>query len=71
MSRDERKLTSATRVTVTVEIMPGDTWGPDCTIEQAERQGVESALRDLTGLLKGRARIVGEPQVVVVLVRRE
>lgn len=55
-------------VTLTVEVEPDDRWGADCSIAQAQKQGIESALSVLGHLVSQnpRVRIVGRPDVRVV-----
>lgn len=66
-SRDDR--TAVVTVQVLVETTVGS-WGPECTIAQAERQGAESALRLVSELLEhSRVRLVKVAQTEVKLVR--
>lgn len=44
------------RVTMTIEVIPHDVWGEDCTIDQARRQGIESARSLVIGVFKNDQR---------------
>ncbi len=67
------------RVTVTVEIDVGGSWGPDCTTRQVFEQAKERALRALRqGLTihhmtsgkdtKTGGRIIGEPVIRAIMI---
>lgn len=60
---------SRARVEVTLELQITDNWNGQATVEQVHAQAKESALgklRDLTS--GGRARVIGEPKVTMILV---
>jgi hypothetical protein len=61
------------RVTVTLEIPAGSSWGPECAMSQIKKQATENVLgkiRQATtasgGALAG-AKVVGEPKVQAIL----
>lgn len=69
------------RVTLTIEMDLGDSWGGDCTVAQIHDQAAKAAVHQLRcglvidGLHAARearqhARIVGEPKVEAILVER-
>lgn len=76
----EKKIKATSRVTVTVEIDTGGSWGADCTVEQVQKQAADAARAALMrGLVidlqtmsnstqKTTARIVGEPKILAILV---
>jgi hypothetical protein len=75
----EKKVRATSRVQVTVEIDTGGSWGPDCTIDQIQKQAAEEARSALTrGLMldllktgsdsKTSARIISEPRIIAILV---
>jgi len=75
----EKKIRATSRVTVTVEIDTGGSWGADCTVEQVQKQAADSAraalmkglVLDLNSMgkdTKTTARIVGEPKILAILV---
>lgn len=74
-SSAERRIRCRARITLTVEVYPDDVWGADCTIEQAHRQGRESGMQTLTGILAkhapGKVVIVGTPRVDLVTVEED
>lgn len=75
MSRTEVKATA--RVKVEMEILSGSTWGDTCAISQVQSQAVEGALGFLRQLgdkfpeFRARVKIVGEPEVIAVLVEEK
>jgi hypothetical protein len=68
----EKEVTARTRVRVTLEIHPSDRWGSDCTVEQAMRQGGESAVGLIERLIAGQPhiRIIESPKIEVVAFER-
>jgi len=75
----DKKIKATSRVTVTVEIDTGGSWGADCTVEQVQKQAADSAraalmkglVLDLNSMgkdTKTTARIVGEPKILAILV---
>jgi hypothetical protein len=63
-------LTSNTRaqVTVTLEIPIGDNWNGSTDINQVVGQAKDSALGKLRDIIRGGARIIGEPVVTMIMV---
>ena len=56
------------RVTVTIDMAVGDTWGPDCNLAQVRKQATEAALGKLRHALGQRDyQIVGEPIVKAIM----
>lgn len=84
MSRveDMVKCQGRARVTLTIEMDLGDSWGGDCTVAQIHDQAAKAAVHQLrcglviNGLYTAReakqhARIVGEPKVEAILIERK
>ena len=64
------RVSASARVTVTVEIMATSTWGEDCPLSQIRKQAAE----EIVARIKRGApdvKVIGNPQVVAVLVERE
>lgn len=74
------------RVQLTIDILVADSWGPECTVDQVQRQATESAIGALRrGLviegmhnpngvdpfLKSVALIVDDPKVTLVATELE
>lgn len=56
------------RVTVTIDMAVGDTWGPECNLAQVRDQATETALGRLNRALDGRDwQIVGKPIVKAIM----
>jgi hypothetical protein len=56
-------------VTVTLRLKANGSWGPDCTVEQVQRQAIESIVGQLRNCFDNSAlwgEIVGKPSVSVV-----
>lgn len=79
---DMVKFEGRARVTLTIEMDLGDTWGGDCSVAQIQKQAAEAAIGHVRhGLivhgLTGRrdatqhARLVGEPKVEAILMERK
>ena len=58
-------------VTLKVEITGLGAWGPDCRIDQVQKQAADSAIGYVRNRdLDRRIRIIGNPEVTAVLARR-
>lgn len=66
--RDE-KLRAKAVVRLTVEIESG-AWGSDCSMTQVYDQAAREAVERVRQHFKDQVRIVGEPEVTAVLVRK-
>jgi hypothetical protein len=75
----EKRVKATSRVQLTVEIDTGGSWGPDCTVDQIQKQAAEEARSALMrGLVidcmktgsdtKTSARIVSDPKIIAILV---
>ena len=81
MSKTE--VTARALVTITLEIPVDGTWGDDCTVGQVNKQALDSLRNIMNTCMVGRqgtghkptlphgTKMIGEPQVKQVLVRRE
>jgi hypothetical protein len=73
----DQKKTASARVTVTVEIDVGSSWGDDCSVGQVHDSASREALGKLRHLIEtdGHAlrqmRIIGAPKVVAIIATRE
>lgn len=71
-------VTAHATVIVTLEIQADGCWGPDCKLEQIDKQARESVLSMFSNIYgadklhrlmrSGKLRVVGRPQVTRVLV---
>jgi hypothetical protein len=66
------KVTAAARVTLTVEVTVGLTWGGECSVSQVHNEAAEEALGIVKTLINcdpssAKIQVVGEPSVRVVL----
>lgn len=59
---------ASARIQVTLDVPISDTWEAGADILQIRKQAVESGLEKLRDILRGTARLVGEPKVTIVLV---
>ena len=71
----ETRLETTARVHVTVEVSNCGAWGPDCTVEQVQRQAADHATGAIRKILAdsghaNRVQIIGEPRVLVVTTER-
>lgn len=65
-----KHLKATARVLITIEVTPSDCWGADCAFDQLRKQAADVAINLVRRVIEGntRCRIVGEPEVVAVLV---
>lgn len=59
-------MTTTARVTLTLEISLSTTWSASVMADQVKQQAIEAAHQRLRELMRGNARIIGEPKVVAV-----
>ncbi len=67
----DNKVSASARVTLTVEVDVGSTWGEACQLKQIHKQASEEAVGALMRHIHSGARgmrIVGKPNVTAVLV---
>jgi hypothetical protein len=67
------KQSAHARVTITVEVSVGSSWGDDCPISQVHKQAAQEAQEKLERLFekeRGNLRLVGEAKVTVIIVER-
>ena len=68
------KYSATARVTLTLEVSVGSSWGEDCTVKQVHDQAAEEALGFVGKLVadhKDRIRFIGEPAVMAVFATRK
>lgn len=58
------------RVTVQIDA-GGGPWSADHTMQQAHDQGSREAMDKLHQMLQGKAKIVGDPEVLVVIMTKK
>lgn len=70
------KVSATARVSLTIEISVGDSWGEDCKMDQVYRQAADSAIGRLQRIVSdakvvhGGIRVIGEPKVTAILTER-
>lgn len=69
-SEPKKQVEAHARVSLTVEVIAG-TWGEDCKLDQLYAQAAREAAQKVQNLLKGEARVIGEPKVVAIIAERE
>lgn len=66
------RLVAKARVQVTLDVELPDTWGPDCRVDQIQKQAAESARQRLSNELKHtKCAVVGDPKVTAILVEED
>jgi hypothetical protein len=58
------------KVTLTVEIEVGSTWGDDCSLSQVYDQAARETIQAVKNIFQRRVTIIGEPTVDAVMVRK-
>jgi hypothetical protein len=62
------RIRASARVTITVEMPSGSTWGPGCSVEQIHKQAGEEVKNYVSRtLLERGGRIIGAPKVRLVV----
>jgi len=65
------KISAYAKVTVTLEIPAGSSWGPECKMDQIHNQASEEVVEGLNKLIYGGhlrgAKIIGTPKVVAIM----
>jgi hypothetical protein len=62
--------TATARVTLTVEIDIGSTWGDDCKLSQVYDQAKEQAVTAVKNVFQSRVTIIGVPTVNAIVTHR-
>ena len=69
------KVMATSRVRITLDILPGDSWGEECKMDQVFKQASDEAVAHVRRILRdeilaGRIAIHGDPEVLCVMAKK-